>query len=123
MTLGEIIKEYRNLHCISQRQFAKLSGLSNSYISQLEQNQNSKNGLPIAPSLVAIKQTADAMDMPLDDLLHQMDDIPVDVSAQQNAETLDRVSAEIMRRVASLPDNLKLSLLDILRAISSGAET
>ena len=123
MTLGEIIKEYRNLHCISQRQFEKLSGLSNSYISQLEQNQNSKNGLPIAPSLVAIKQTADAMDMPLDDLLHQMDDIPVDVSAQQNAETLDRVSAEIMRRVASLPDNLKLSLLDILRAISSGAET
>ncbi len=122
MTLGEIIKEYRNLHGISQRQFAKLSGLSNSYISQLEQNQNSKNGLPIAPSLVAIKQTADAMDMPLDDLLHQMDDIPVDISAQQSTEPLDRVSAEIMRRVASLPDSLKLSLLDILRAVSSDAE-
>ena len=35
MTLGDCIREYREAHDLSQRQFAELCGLSNAYISIL----------------------------------------------------------------------------------------
>lgn len=120
MTLGEIIREFRELHGISQRQFARMSGLSNGYISQLEANLNNKNGLPISPSLEAIKQVADAMDVPLDDVLRKLDDTLVDISGEDSEE--DDLTVRIMRLVHRLPDDLKLSLLDLLRAAASGAK-
>ena len=121
MTLGEIIKGFRELHGISQRQFSRMSGLSNSYISQLEANFNNKNGLPISPSLEAIKQAADAMDVPLDDVLRKMDDVEVDISGA--GIDGDELSVRIMRLIHRLPDHLKHSILDILlAAVGNGEE-
>ena len=40
MTLGEYVKAYREEHGLSQRGFAKLVGLSNTYISYLEKESN-----------------------------------------------------------------------------------
>lgn len=123
MTLGEIVKEYRQKYDISQRKFAEISGLSNSYISQLEQNMNSKNGLPIKPSLEAIKQVADAMGVSLDDVLRRMDDIMIDISGESSAEDDSSLNNQIMNLVSQLPDNLKMNLLEILRATVAGART
>lgn len=80
MTIGEVIKEYREEHHISQRQFAKLSGQSNGYISMLEKGENPKNGKPIQPSLAVIKEIAAAMGMPLTELLTKAEDLEVDLS-------------------------------------------
>lgn len=77
MTLGEVVVEYRKAHNISQRSFAKMCGMSNAYISMLENNRNAKTGLPIVPSLTAIKNVARAMGTPLNDVLEMMGDVPV----------------------------------------------
>ncbi len=61
MTLSDFVKEYRKEHDLSQRQFAAICGLSNGYISMLERNLNPKTGLPLTPSLPALKKISTAM--------------------------------------------------------------
>ncbi|MBO6309385.1 MAG: helix-turn-helix transcriptional regulator [Oribacterium sp.] len=120
MTLGEIIKEYREANKLSQREFAKLAGLSNSYISQLEMNTNSKNGLPIKPQIETIKAVADAMNTTIDVLFAQMDDIVIDISKKPAADEGSELDHKIMRLVYQLPDDLKESLYDLLQAAVLG---
>lgn len=120
MTLGEIIKKYREENRLSQREFAKLTGLSNSYISQLEMNQNSKNGLPIKPQLETIKAVADAMGTTVDVIFSQMDDITIDISKKLATSDGDELDQKIMHLVSQLPEDLKESLYDILRAVVRG---
>lgn len=78
MTLGEYILNYREEHDISQRQFARMTGLSNSYISMLEKGLNPSSGKPIVPTLLAFNNIANAMNMSLDELFSVVDDTPVD---------------------------------------------
>ena len=80
MTLSDFVKEYRKEHDLSQRQFAAICGLSNGYISMLERNLNPKTGLPLTPSLLALKKISTAMGMSLGDLLTAVDDMPMDIS-------------------------------------------
>ena len=121
MTLGEIIKEFRESQSMSQRKFAEISGLSNSYISMLEQNMNSKNGKPIKPTLEALKAVADALHVPLDDVLVRLDDIEINISGKPTADQGDELDNRIMMLVRQLPEELKLSLLDVLQAAVAGA--
>lgn len=123
MTLGEIVKEYRDTQKMSQRKFAELSGLSNSYISMLEQNINSKNGMAIKPSLEAIKKVADTMHVSIDEVLRKMDDIEIDISEKPTTSKDGELNARIMNLVNQLPEDLKLSLLDLLQAAVVGART
>lgn len=80
MTLGDVIKTYREEHDLSQRQFALKCNISNGYISMLEKGENPKTHEPIMPSLAALKAIASAMEMSLNELLSQADDMPVDLS-------------------------------------------
>lgn len=93
MTLSDFVKEYRKDHDLSQRQFAAICGLSNGYISMLEKNLNPKTGLPLTPSLSALKKIADGMGIPLGDMLTVVDDMPVEllssISDEQKAPTSD----------------------------------
>jgi transcriptional regulator with XRE-family HTH domain len=75
MTLGAIVKRYRDEHGISQRQFAATCGLSNGFISMLEKNKNPKTGLPMAPSLLVVKKIAQSMNTSFHALIQQADDI------------------------------------------------
>lgn len=120
MTLGEIIKKYREENDMSQREFAKICGLSNSYISQLEMNINSKNGQPIKPQLETIKAVADAMHITVDELFSQMDDIMIDISKKTATGESNDLDARIMVLVRQLPDHLKESFLDILQVSVDG---
>ena len=105
---------------MSQREFAKISGLSNSYISQLEMNVNSKNGQPIKPQLETIKAVADAMGTTVDELFSQMDDIMIDISKKTATGESSDLDARIMVLVRQLPDHLKESLLDLLQSSVHG---
>lgn len=80
MTVGDIIRNYREGHKLSQRQFAIKCGISNGYISMLEKGINPKTGEPIMPSIGALKIIASGMNISLNDLLVQADDMPVDLS-------------------------------------------
>ncbi len=74
MFLGEIIKEYRNNNQMSMRDFAKLCGLSHTYIAALEKNIDSRTGKPIAPTLDTVKFVSKALNMSVDELLKILDD-------------------------------------------------
>lgn len=78
MLLGEIIANYRTENNLSQRKFAeRCKGISNGYISMIENNCNPKTGKPIVPSLDKLKIIAKAMGMTLESLLDSADDMPV----------------------------------------------
>ena len=74
MDLGSIIRVYRESHGLSQREFASLSGISNSYISMLEANRNTKNNLPISASIGTIKKVAEAMGVLYEEILQRIDE-------------------------------------------------
>lgn len=73
MFLGDVIKEYRKNNNLTLNDFAKKTGLSVSYISQLENNRNPKTNDAIVPSLGTFSKSAMAMGMSLDELLSLVD--------------------------------------------------
>ena len=73
MTLGEIIKNYRNMHGISMDDFSQKSGISKAYISLLEKNKHPKTGNPIAPSIDSIKKAASGMGLDFNALFAMID--------------------------------------------------
>lgn len=77
MTLGDIIKTYRQEHSLSMADFAKLSGMSKSYISLLEKDKNPSTGKRISPSIKSIQQAAIAMNMPFDALFEMVDFVDI----------------------------------------------
>lgn len=73
MTLGEIVKEYRENHKMSMDDFSKLCGLSKGYISMLEKNVNPTTGKAIAPSLETLRQIAVTINTDINTLIEQLD--------------------------------------------------
>lgn len=73
MTLGDIVRQYREENKISMDDFAQRCKLSKGYISMLENNINPRNNKPIAPTLPTIKKIATGMNKDLDLLLKVLD--------------------------------------------------
>ena len=71
-TLGDITKKYRKENKISLRAFAKMCGLSKSYLSILEQNMNPTNHKEPVPSLDVITSVAKVMDVSPISLMEQI---------------------------------------------------
>lgn len=72
MTLGDVIREFRELNNLSMEEFAKMSNLSKSYISMLENNKDPR-GNPINPSLETIDKVATTIGVELDTLVSKID--------------------------------------------------
>lgn len=72
MTLGELIREYRDQHGMSMDEFARLSNLSKGYISMLEKNKNPRNGKPITPSIATYTDVAAAMHVSVAELMEKV---------------------------------------------------
>lgn len=81
MRLSVIIQTYRSEQNISQREFAKRCGLSNSYISFIEKEANPRTGRPMVPTLEQYKKLADGMGITLHALFEKLDaDSPVSLT-------------------------------------------
>lgn len=65
MSLGDFIKEKRNLKNWSQRDLAAKSGVSNAAISRIESGKRKE------PSSSVLKDIAAALDVPVENLLQQ----------------------------------------------------
>lgn len=77
MELGEMVKEFRKQHGLSQRQFADMVGLSNQQISNIERGCNSK-GEEFTPNMATYNKLAAAMYMSVAELiLETADEIPL----------------------------------------------
>lgn len=74
MTLGELIKKYRNANGLTMQDFATRSGLSKGYISMLEKGKHPQNNKPIVPSIDTFGKVAKAMCISLNELLVMVDD-------------------------------------------------
>ncbi len=72
MTLGDVIREFRELNNLSLEEFGKMANLSKSYISMLENNKDPR-GNPINPSLETIDKVASAIGVDLDHLVGKID--------------------------------------------------
>lgn len=68
MKLSDFIIQYRKEHNLSARKFATMCGLSNAYISLIE-NENTKS-----PTLDALKKIASAVNMDIDELIKMLDE-------------------------------------------------
>lgn len=73
MTLGDIIRNYRETNNITLGEFANTCSLSKGYISMLENNINPRNNKPISPTLPSMAKVASGMGIDLDTLLKMLD--------------------------------------------------
>jgi transcriptional regulator with XRE-family HTH domain len=93
MTLGDVIKEFRELNNLSMEEFAKMSNLSKSYISMLENNKDPR-GNPIRPSIETFDKVATTIGVDLDTLISKVDqDVIVNLKKQKSEDNFD--SAEL----------------------------
>ncbi len=106
MTLGDLVKKYRESHNISMDEFSKMCALSKGYISMLENNINPRSNKPIAPTLPTIKKIATAMNADVDSVLKIIDsdqEISLD-SKSENLEPKTESSPKIMQHYNQLND-------------------
>lgn len=80
MTLGELIRDFREKNDLSQRQFAEKCDLSNGYISFLEKGSNPNTGKPITPTIPQLKKLASGLGMSVMEMLELSDDMPIDIT-------------------------------------------
>ena len=119
MELSEIIKSYRSEHGLSLREFSKMSGVSNSYLSMLENGRQPRDGKPIVPTLTKLDQIASAMGIRLDDLIKMMDDSPVVVdgnipeSRDLNLSPVERELILKFRQLSAAEQNVVLRSVGI----------
>lgn len=79
MRIGEIVKKFRKERNLSVRAFAELSGISRSYINQIENDVENKRSLTVTK----IAQLASALEMTPDELLAIVDDTKVDLKPKK----------------------------------------
>ena len=64
--LGRFLREQRALASLSLREMARMAQVSNAYLSQVERGLH-------APSLRVMRALADALEVPVEDLVHLSD--------------------------------------------------
>lgn len=110
MKLNELLKEYREKNDLSQREFARRCGLSNSLISILEMGINPQTGKQMEPDARTYRRLAEGMGMTtagLSELL-KVDSI-----------ALGSISEEDQQVIEALHQNPKLRMLfDIQKGMS-----
>ena len=119
MTISELIKEYRKTHNLSQRAFAQKCGVSNGYISMLENKKNPCTGKEISLTIEKLKALADGMSVSLSYLLDVLDDMPVDISgedsaASNNGDIEDLDEKAFMDLYRSVPEENRKELLALI---------
>ncbi len=80
MTLGDLIKQFRCDENLTMDDFARISGLSKSYISMLEKNENPRSKLPITPTTKTLEAAAKAMSMTVSDVLDKLNGVKKKIS-------------------------------------------
>ena len=111
MKLSEVVKKYRDEHGMSMDAFAKVCGLSKSYISMLENERNPKSGKPIIPTIITLKKIANGMNVDLDYLISETDDQQIDISS--NSE-LSFEEAMLLKKFRMLNSNGKRNVLEYI---------
>lgn len=89
MKLGEVIREHREQHGLSQREFARRCNLSNVAIAAIENGFRS-DGKIVAPKFETIRKIARAMGISTEALIYKCDDFDIDISDDDPVEAFVR---------------------------------
>ena len=113
MLLGDVIYNYRARNKMTLKEFAARSGLSVSYVNQLERNRNPKTNEPIVPSLETFSKVAIAIGITLDELLSMVDENqPVGLESTSARQPLSSAEHTLLCRYRALDDYGREQLLD-----------
>ena len=105
MTIGEMIREYRERVGLSQREFSAKCGLSNVTISMYEKNGiNPKTGKPFSIEYGTYVKLANAMGITIDDMFEQLGNdayvslastgvIPISQTSMKQVPVIGKVAA------------------------------
>jgi transcriptional regulator with XRE-family HTH domain len=91
-TLGDVIRQQRELQELSLRELARLTGISNPYLSQIERNLRE-------PSMTVVNAIADALDMTTE-RLYSAAGIPDDEGSDGSDRVLAAIDADPLLRPA-----------------------
>lgn len=117
MTLGDIVKAYREKHGYSMEAFANLCGLSKGYISILESNKSPRTKRPLSPSLDTFNRIAQIMGLTLDQLMDMCDENQRISLADPSLSTFDENTQKILAFARGMTDEEKRQLLLAARLI------
>ncbi len=110
MTLGNIIKEYRKAHGVSQDVIASRSKLSKAYISVLERNINPQTEMPPVPSLKTINAVARALNCDFGDIYKRLDnDLKAKIDGQLPASHIELLSPKVTEDTVSFRVNADIA--------------
>lgn len=114
MTLSEFIKNYRKEHNLSQRKFAQKCGVSNGYISMIENEKNPCTGKEISLTTEKLKALSDGMGVSFTFLINAMNNRSNDLSVNCNIEIDDPMEKALIELYHSVPDQHKEEILKIM---------
>lgn len=101
MTLGEMIKQYRERFGMSQRDFANKSGMSNVMISYIERNENPRTGKPINLSYESYYKIAEALGIDITEMFKSLDLASVNL-LPSNIKTINEMSLKSVPLIGSV---------------------
>lgn len=87
MELGDYINQYLLEHNLSYRQFAKMTGISHTYIANIVNGKTGRGTKPVL-TLLKLKQLADGMGIDFTDFLSEID---VDVDLRESKPSLSDI--------------------------------
>lgn len=113
MRIEQIVKDYRESHGMSQREFARKCGLSGTYIWYLESGKHPQTGRPIQPSLPALNKIAKGMGLTLDELMAKCDNMLVAISDEQDERDM------FLALFSQLSDTQREAVLAVMKSFVS----
>jgi len=99
MELGDYINQYLLEHNLSYRQFAKMTGISHTYIANIVNGKTGRGTKPVL-TLLKLKQLADGMGIDFNDFLSEID---VDVDLRESKPS----RSDIFETIESLPTAIR----------------
>lgn len=122
MQLGEIVRQYRLEHYLSQREFASICGLTNSAISVIEKGEDTHTGKATSPTLDTLIKIAHGMDLTLHQLITRIDDMQVVIQSDERDAILARIMSkksmrELIEVALTLPEDKLVMAVSILRVL------
>lgn len=74
MTLGDIIKRYREENNLTMEYVANRCGITKGYVAMLEKNVNPKTGKALKPSIETIVKISKGLNISIDSIFEDLDD-------------------------------------------------
>ncbi|MED1536184.1 helix-turn-helix domain-containing protein [Bacillus pseudomycoides] len=111
-TLGIMIREYRQEHNLSLREFATRCQLSHSYIDKLEKGVDPRNGKSVEPTLAVVEQIAKAINKDKSDLLEEIGYLSKPTNIKLSSKEKRDIARDLEKTLEELGNNEDALMFD-----------